>query len=96
MSTRKRKDRETFEGIKETYQELGRPEGKAEAIAARMVSEMRREDEQAAGRRGREREEPLEERTKKELYGRAQELEIEGRSRMDKEELVRAIRREKG
>lgn len=37
--------------------------------------------------------EKLEERTKKELYAMAQDLEIEGRSSMTKAELVRAIRR---
>ncbi|HEY7317105.1 MAG TPA: Rho termination factor N-terminal domain-containing protein, partial [Candidatus Binatia bacterium] len=35
---------------------------------------------------------PLEERSKRELYNRAQELDIEGRSNMNKAELVRAIR----
>jgi hypothetical protein len=34
----------------------------------------------------------LEARTKEQLYTRAQELEIEGRSQMSKEELVAAIR----
>lgn len=35
---------------------------------------------------------PYEERTKKELYSRAQELEIEGRSTMNKDELISALR----
>ncbi len=34
----------------------------------------------------------LEDRTKEQLYTRAQELEIEGRSQMSKDELVAAIR----
>jgi hypothetical protein len=34
----------------------------------------------------------LEARTKEELYNRAKELDIEGRSGMSKDELVRAIR----
>lgn len=38
---------------------------------------------------------PLEDRTKDELYDQAQELEIEGRSKMDKAELVEAIRDER-
>lgn len=33
-----------------------------------------------------------EERTKDELYKRAQELEIEGRSKMNKDELINALR----
>lgn len=41
---------------------------------------------------GREPEEALDERTKGELYERARALDIPGRSRMSKEELIRAIR----
>ena len=36
--------------------------------------------------------EPYEERTKEELYERAKELDIEGRSEMTKEELIEALR----
>lgn len=35
---------------------------------------------------------PLEDRRKNELYNRARQLHIEGRSKMNKDELVRAIR----
>lgn len=35
---------------------------------------------------------PLEERTREELYETARELEVEGRSQMTKEELIRGIR----
>ena len=35
---------------------------------------------------------PYEEWTKRELYGRARELDISGRSDMDKGELIRALR----
>ncbi len=35
---------------------------------------------------------PLEERTKQEIYNRARELKIPGRSKMNKDELVRAVR----
>ncbi len=42
---------------------------------------------EAAGRAG-----PYEEWTKDELYERAQELDIEGRSEMNKEELIDALR----
>ncbi len=41
---------------------------------------------------GRGPEETLDERTKGELYERARALDIPGRSRMSKEELIRAIR----
>lgn len=36
--------------------------------------------------------EPYEERTKKELYEQAKELEIVGRSKMNKKELIKALR----
>lgn len=36
---------------------------------------------------------PLDERTKEQLYNRARKLDIEGRSKMSKPELVAAIRR---
>lgn len=35
---------------------------------------------------------PYEERTKKELYEQAQDIGIEGRSKMNKEELIEALR----
>tara|TARA_R110002012_G_scaffold98109_3_gene235438 strand:- start:56161 stop:56430 length:270 start_codon:yes stop_codon:yes gene_type:complete len=35
---------------------------------------------------------PYEERSKKELYKQAQDLDIDGRSKMDKEELINALR----
>lgn len=35
---------------------------------------------------------PYEERTKEELYDQAKELEISGRSKMNKEELIEALR----
>ncbi len=38
---------------------------------------------------------PYEERTKKELYDQAKELEIPGRSKMDKEDLIDALRNNK-
>lgn len=98
MPSWSRKDREMYEEIKVSYEERGRSEDRAEEIAARTVNKHRREEgrtpnetTQGTGNPN----ESLEDRTKQELYNRAREMDIEGRSRMDKDELVRAIRRER-
>ncbi len=89
-------DRDMYEEIKKSYEDRGKSEDRAEEIAARTVNKHRREEgrtpnktTQGTGNPN----EPLEARTKQELYNRAKELDIEGRSKMDKKELVRAIRR---
>ena len=38
---------------------------------------------------------PYEERSKEELYNQAKDLEIDGRSTMDKEELIKALREDR-
>jgi plasmid stabilization system protein ParE len=89
------KDERKYEHIKESATESGKSESRAEEIAARTVNRDRREE----GRTPRSTTEgtgnpntSLDERTRDELYNRAQELDIEGRSDMSKDELVRAIR----
>jgi hypothetical protein len=69
---------------------------RAKEIAARTVNKTRRErgrtpnrTSQGTGNPNR----PLEERSKRELYNRAQELDIAGRSKMKKAQLIRAIRK---
>jgi hypothetical protein len=72
-------------------------EDRAEEIAARTVNKKRREegrtksDKKSTSGTGNPTH-SLEDRSKQELYNRAQELDIEGRSKMDKGELVEAIR----
>lgn len=97
MPSWSKKDREMYEEIRDSYEERGKDEDTAEEIAARTVNKHRREEgrtpnetTQGTGNPNR----PLDERTKEELYNRARDLDIEGRSKMDKDELVRAIRRE--
>lgn len=97
MPSWSKKDREMYEEIKESYEDRGRSEDRAEEIAARTVNKHRREEgrtpnetTQGTGNPN----ESLEDRTKQELYNRAREMDIEGRSKMDKDELVRSIRRE--
>jgi plasmid stabilization system protein ParE len=93
-----RKDERQYEHIKESAKERGRSTDRAEEIAARTVNKQRREEGRT--RSGRKTtsgtgnpNRSLEERSKQELYNRAKELDIGGRSQMSKQELVRAIRR---
>jgi hypothetical protein len=93
-----KKDERMYGEIREGYEERGTPEDRAEEIAARTVNKQRREEgrtpnktTQGTGNPNR----PLDARSKQELYNRAKEMDIEGRSKMKKEELVKAIRRER-
>ena len=70
----------------EQYEALRR-EGASKEKAARIANTDRSE----AGKRGGE-SQPYEEWTKDELYDRAEEIGIEGRSDMDKDELIDALR----
>ena len=89
------KDERMYEHVKDSELEQGRPAAKAKEIAARTVNKQRREEgrtpnrtTQGTGNPGRS----LEARSKRELYTRAKQLDVEGRSAMSKDELVRAIR----
>jgi hypothetical protein len=88
-----KKDERQYEHIKESYKKRGVSNDEAEERAARTVNkerhaEGRTKEQRAARRRG-------DEPTKEELYDRARKMGIEGRSRMDKAELKRAIQRER-
>jgi Rho termination factor, N-terminal domain len=96
MPSWSRKDERKYEHIKEGYAERGIPEEKAEEIAARTVNKGRRKQgwtpnktTQGTGNPN----ESLDDRTVKELQNIAADMDIEGRSRMKKGELVKAIRR---
>lgn len=91
------KDERKYEKIRKDRMRHGVREERAEEIAARVVNRDRREEGRT--RSGRKTTSgtgnpttSLEERTRQELYNRARQLHIEGRSRMTKDELVRAIR----
>jgi hypothetical protein len=70
----------------EAYEAL-RDEGYSKEKAARLANTGRSE----AGKKGGS-SKPYEERTKKELYQQAKEIGIEGRSQMNKQELINALR----
>lgn len=89
------KDERMYEHIKESSEDRGMPEKKAKEIAARTVNKQRREEgrtpnkiTQGTGNPNR----GLESRSVNELRNRAKELKIPGRSKMNKQDLVRAIR----
>jgi hypothetical protein len=104
-----RKRERQYKHIKSTLKRRGRSEGVAEEIAARTVNKERaRKGESktrsrssvrdiSSGRRGglRSHRGPGG-RTKAQLYEEAKDLNIEGRSRMNKSQLLRAVNRRTG
>lgn len=68
----------------EQYEEL-RDEGMSKSKAARIANDPK------SGKKG-GKADKYEERTREELYEKAQEIGIEGRSEMDKDELIKALR----
>ena len=89
------KDERQYEHIKESSKKRGKSTKKAKEIAARTVNKQRRDEGRTPSKRTQgtgNPNRPLEERTKAELMNRAREMNISGRSKMKKSELVKAIR----
>ena len=76
------KDDETYEALRE--------DGASKEKAARIANAQASDDQSPSQKGGKAK--PYEEWTKDELYDRAQELEIDGRSDMTKDELIDALR----
>lgn len=90
-----KKDERQYEHIKESAKERGKSADRAEEIAARTVNKQRREEGRTPNSSSQGTGNPntrLEDRTVEELQNRAADLDIEGRSSMDKKELISAIR----
>jgi plasmid stabilization system protein ParE len=90
-----RKDERQYEHIKESGVDRGVPEERAEEIAARTVNKRRREEGRTPNRRTQGTGNPnrrLTEHSREEHYNEARAKGIQGRSRMSKGELVRALR----
>lgn len=99
-----------YEHVKESVKERGASESKAEEIAARTVNKERaragesRERSKtstqdiSSGRRGglRSGTRRPKGRTRDQLYNEARQLNVEGRSKMSKAQLERAVDRKKG
>ncbi|MBV9310939.1 MAG: plasmid stabilization protein [Solirubrobacterales bacterium] len=98
-----------YEHVKESERKQGRSEGRAEEIAARTVNkerarsgESRRRSrtstqDMSSSRRGGQRSGTNRQkgRTREQLYNEARQLGIDGRSRMNKSQLQRAVDRRK-
>jgi hypothetical protein len=91
-----KKDERQYEHIKESNLERGIRKPRAKEIAARTVNKRRREEGRTPNQRTMgtgNPNTPLEERTRDELMNLARELDLRGRSTMNKGELVEALRR---
>ncbi|MBI5440269.1 MAG: Rho termination factor N-terminal domain-containing protein [Deltaproteobacteria bacterium] len=89
------KDERMYEHIKESSEERGVPKRRAKEVAARTVNKRRRSEGRTPSRRTQGTGNPnlaLEDRSRDELYNQAKELDIAGRSKMNKAELIEAIR----
>ena len=89
------RDERQYNHIKKSNLQRGMSDSRAEEIAARTVNKLRREHQrtpqittQGTGNPNHS----LEDRTVKELHNLASELNIQGRSKMNKSRLVQAIR----
>lgn len=91
----KKRERQ-YEHIKKSAQKRGKSTARAKEIAARTVNKQRRQSGQTPRRRTQgtgNPNRPLPERSRDELYNMARRMKIAGRSKMNKQELVEAIRR---
>ena len=98
-----------YEHVKQSQKDQGRSNSRAEEIAARTVNKERARsgesrassrtstDDISSGRRGglRSGTNRAKGRTRDQLYNEAKQLGIEGRSKMNKEQLERAVDRRK-
>ena len=90
-----KKDERQFSHVKESALNRGKTQERAEQIAGRVVNQTRRQQGRTTNQTTQGTGNPntqLEQRTANELYNIAKELEIEGRSKMKKAELIEAIR----
>ena len=90
------KDKRQYEHIKDSAMDSGKSEDTAEEIAARTVNKQRREEGRTPNKTTQGTGNPnerYEERTLEELKNLAAERSIDGRSKMNKSELIDALRK---
>jgi hypothetical protein len=88
------KDERMYKHIKKGERDDGKSESRAEEIAARTVNKHRREEGRTKNKRTSgtgNPNKPLADRTRDELYNLTQEMNVKGRSKMTKKELVSAL-----
>lgn len=91
------KDERQYEHIKESSKDRGKSTKRAKEIAARTVNKQRREEGRTPSKTTSGTGNPrksLEDRSKQELYNKARQMGIEGRSKMNKSDLVKAIQKQ--
>lgn len=91
-----RKDERQYEHIKESSRKRGTSTKRAKEIAARTVNKQRREEGRTPNRTTQGSGNPrrgYEDRSVEELRNIASDRNIKGRSKMNKDELIRALRR---
>lgn len=96
MPSWSKKDERQYEHIKGSALDRGAGEDRAKEIAARTVNKQRREEGRTPNKRTQgtgNPNQPLEEHTRDELYNQAKQVDISGRSSMNKAELIEAIKR---
>jgi hypothetical protein len=89
------KDERQYEHVKEGAKKRGTGTKRAKEIAARTVNKQRRTEGKTPKKRTEGTGNPnknLESRTKDELYNIARKKSVEGRSKMSKSELVKALK----
>jgi len=90
------KDERQYEHIKDSGLERGKTEEVAKEVAARSVNKNRREEGRTPNKTTQGTGNPnesLEDRSVHELHNRASQLNLTGRSKMSKAELIQAIRK---
>ncbi|WP_425145809.1 addiction module toxin RelE [Deinococcus sp.] len=90
------KDERQYQHVKDSELKRGESEARAEEIAARTVNKERRVEGRTPSRRTQgtgNPNRPLDELTRDELYNRAKEAGVKGRSGMSKAQLAAALQR---
>jgi Rho termination factor, N-terminal domain len=90
------KEERQYKHIKNSAKKRGKSDKRAKEIAARTVNKERRKKGETSNKKSRGTGNPdktLNERTKEELYNLAKKKNIEGRSKMTKGELIKALRK---